>query len=453
VAGHNRPVSNVSDPDLTRRRDLLGGVASRLRAAGIAVEYAPIESYFNIYGGPPDGVTGLICRHPSTSVAQVTVLRVRRLLAEGAGGFGRDGRTWQRDVDLDYRLDSDGDLCFEVTILEDPDAGLGHSRQTSAQRVVTADEQGAVDAVLLWNGYLGNFRCARPTPPQKRREQTRLRREIAARDAAAQAANVRFDAPPAGWPVPGRPASGREPPIADPAAVDAATLCWHFPRERTGRYARRAVVALAGYGGDPARRAPWLAVRAEGSSLVVGVEHLIGANQAHRWDSSPWLWSAAHADADALNRWQVPDAAHARAYTELLDAHELAEALSMASVEVDDDLARLLDGYPTRYRRARYTDAWVGRLYAELRVSAPWRFAAAYQIWQRERRALRRPADAPVVLFGLTGLNQASKPAVALGQRHGVPRLEMVWTASNARLPRALWERPPDLEAALVAPA
>jgi hypothetical protein len=34
---------------------------------------------------------------------------------------------------------------------------------------------------------------------------------------------------------------------------------------------------------------------------------------------------------------------------------------------------------------------------------------------------------------------------VALTAEGGVPRLTMIWSASNARLPRALWELPPDL--------
>jgi hypothetical protein len=54
-----------------------------------------------------------------------------------------------------------------------------------------------------------------------------------------------------------------------------------------------------------------------------------------------------------------------------------------------------------------------------------------------------------VPLFGLTGLNQQRRPMLALDLRGGVPELRMVWTGSNARLPRALWERPADLDAAL----
>ncbi|GAA2710764.1 hypothetical protein ACFY2R_24465 [Micromonospora olivasterospora] len=82
---------------------------------------------------------------------------------------------------------------------------------------------------------------------------------------------------------------------------------------------------------------------------------------------------------------------------------------------------------------------------------APWRLAAAYQVWQDKRRAARRPADEPIALFGLTGLNQQARPMVAVESRDAAPRLRMIWSASNARLTRALWERPAGLNAALLA--
>jgi hypothetical protein len=234
------------------------------------------------------------------------------------------------------------------------------------------------------------------------------------------------------------------------AELDDAQLCFHFPRDRYGRYVKSAVVVLAGYETGLSKRGPWLAVRAHGDALVVGVEALIGANQDHRWDKLPWLWSTAHRDAAAVRRWQLPDADQARPVVALLDRHAPAEALTLCGVEVDTDLAALLAGYPTSYLHARYTDTWVGRLYEQLQVCAPWRLAAAYQVWQDERRAARRPADEPIALFGLKGLNQQAKPMVAVQVRDGVPRLRMVWSASNARLTRALWECPADLEAVLL---
>lgn len=148
----------------------------------------------------------------------------------------------------------------------------------------------------------------------------------------------------------------------------------------------------------------------------------------------------------------MPDADQACPIVALLDRNELAEALTRCDVEVDADLAALLDGYPISYQYARYTDTWVKTLYEQLRDCAPWRLAAAYQVWQDERRAARRPAGEPIALFGLKGLNQAARPMVALDTRDGVCRLAMTWSGSNARLARALWECPADLRAALPLP-
>jgi hypothetical protein len=424
------------DPHRERRRALLAGVAGRLRAAGIEAAFGPLESYRDFYGALPAGTAGLVCEQPPTTARlQVTAILVRRTLPPGEGGLSPDRRAWVRDADVTYDLDGGGEPAFEVTMLEDPDGGLGHTRDTSAQRTVTADEQAVVDTARLWYGYRHTLRG---TPPEAdlRRERARLRREIERRDAAAAAPDVRT--------VPARDA-----PAGDLDRLDAGLLCWHFPRDRGGRYARRAVVALAPYGPDPAKRGPWLTARARDGALALGVESLIGVNQDHRWDATPWLWSAAGRHASAHQRWQVASAEEARPLAALLDTHDVAAALEAAGVRADPDVAGLLDGFPTRYLRAAYTDAWVAALYGGLARSAPWRFAAAYETWRRERAARGRPAGGPVPLFGLTGLNQQRRPMLALDLRGGVPELRMVWTGSNARLPRALWERPADLDAAL----
>jgi hypothetical protein len=192
-------------------------------------------------------------------------------------------------------------------------------------------------------------------------------------------------------------------------------------------------------------------VRADGDTLVAGVEELIGDNQDHRWDTSPWLWNTAHRGADAGQRWQLPDAGHARPIVGLLDQHDVATALTLAGVDVDTDIATLLAGYPTCYLRAGHTDTWVKRLYSQLEHCAPWRFATAYRTWQQQHQTASGPVTRPIALFGLRGLNQARRPMVALELRDGIPRLLVMWSGSNARLPRTLWERPADLDAALLA--
>jgi hypothetical protein len=430
------------DPHRERRRALLAGIAARLREAGLQPAFGPLEPYRDFYGCLPAGTAGLVCEQPPTTARlQVTAIRVRRTQPPGQGGLSPDRRSWVRDADVTYDLDGDGAPAFEVTMLEDPDDGLGHTRDTSAQRTVTADEQAVVDTARLWYGYRHTLRS---TPPKAdvRRERARLRREIEKRDAAAASPDLRTD-------LAGRSVPSRDALAGDLARLDAGLLCWHFPRERSGRYARRAVVALAPYGPDPAKRGPWLTARVRDGALTLGVEPLIGVNQDHRWDATPWLWSAAGRHAGARERWQVAGPEEARPLAALLDAYDVAAALEAAGVRVDDDVAGLLDGFPTRYLRAAYTDTWVAALYGGLARSAPWRFAAAYEAWHRERAALGRPAGGAVPLFGLTGLNQQRRPMLALDLRGGAPELRMVWTGSNARLSRALWERPADLDAAL----
>ncbi len=441
--------AHVDDPDRDARWRLLGPVAEQLAAAGVASQFVPLEPYLDFYGGLPAGTTGLVCRHPAAAnaVAQVTVVRVMRLLPGGQGGLRPDGRSWVRDLDLDYRLSTAGELHYEVTLLEDPDDGLGHDRETSAQRRLTDDVQAVVDAVVLWRGYRDTLRCQPPPPPNAKAQARRLRRQLDQRNAAAARPAVDVDLDRAV--VASLPTQAQAALADDLAALDQQALCWHFPRDRLGRYARAAVVALAGYTNDPSKRAPWLAARAHGDRLGVGLEALIGVNQTQRWDATRWQWDQRQTAMTAAQRWQLDQPDAARAVAALLDAHRLADALAAAGVRMDADLAALLDGYPTRYLRAHYTQTWVRRLYEELRQAAPWRLAAALGTWQAERHALGRAANGPVVLFGLGGLNQQRRPSVALACPAGIPELRMVWTASNAVLSRSLWQRPPDLDAAL----
>jgi hypothetical protein len=437
------------DPDRDARWRLLRPVAEQLAAAGVASEFVPLERYLDFYAGLPTGTTGLACRHPAAAntVAQVTIVRVKRLLRPGEGGLHPDGRSWVRDLDLDYRLGAAGDLHYEVTLLEDPDDGLGHTRATSAQRRLTDDAQAVVDAVVLWHGYRDTLRCQPPPPPNAKGQARRLRRELDHRNAAAATPAVDVDLDRAV--VASLLAQAQAALADDLAALDRQALCWHFPRGGVGRYARAAVVALAGCANDPSKRGPWLTARAHGDRLVVGLEALIGANQPQRWDATRWQWDQRQTATTPAQRWQLDQPDASRAVAALLDAHRLADALAAAGVRVDADLAALLDGYPTRYLRARYTERWVRRLYQELRQAAPWRLAAALGTWQAERHALGRAANQPVVLFRLGGLNQQRRPSVALACPAGIPELRMVWTGSNAVLSRSLWQRPPDLDAAL----
>ncbi|GFJ88527.1 hypothetical protein Prum_021690 [Phytohabitans rumicis] len=361
---------------------------------------------------------------------QVTVVAARR-----------DGDTWVRDVELEY--DIDGEVVFEVSTLEGRGDGPGNPPAVWAPRRLVREPEAVVDAIRLWHGYRDMLRATAPRADPARR-QAELARQVEARRSAAAAARVRLAVDASAVPPQQSRALARH-----LAELDQAQLCFHFPRDRFGRYAKSAVVALTGYQAGLSKRGPWLAVRADGDELAVSVEALIGANQDHRWDRLPWLWSTAHRDVTAEQRWQVPDADQARPILALLDRHALADALTRCGVDVDTRLAALLDGYPISYQYARYTDTWVKTLYEQLRTCAPWRLAAAYQVWQDERQTARRPAAEPIALFGLKGLSQSVKPMVALDTRDGACRLTMTWSGSNARLTRALWECPADLKAEL----
>ncbi|GAA3453258.1 hypothetical protein [Dactylosporangium matsuzakiense] len=425
-------VAEALDRHERRRRAALAGVSARLRAVGIEPAFGVLTQYYDFYGKVPTGLTGLTVDEPhGTGRMQVTVVAAERLVPPGEGGLSADGHVWTRDVDIEHDLPAAADLVFEVTLLEGPAEASG---AMWAPRRLVRDEEAVVDAVRLWHGYREMLRATPPKPATTRRRSARARLSAARRDAAAS-------------PMVRRPAAVPPPLRAHLDGLDDARLAFHFPRDRSGRYARSAVVALAGDGTALSRRGPWLSARADGAALVVGVEPLIGANQDHRWDRLPWLWS--NDETPAAVRWQVDDPGRARATVERLDAFAVAEALTACGVEVDADLTALLNGYPVAYGLARHTDTWVKRLYDQLQLSAPWRLAAAYAVHQQERRAVRRPDGEPVALFGLKGLNQQSKPMVGLDAPGGGPRLRMIWTASNARLPRALWECPADLLAEL----
>lgn len=421
-------VSAPLDRHRDQRQQLLAGVHERLRRLGIPVSFGQLTPYYDFYGQIPDGLTGLVVDEPrGPGSMQVTVVAAHR-----TGESSDDPRMWVREVDLEYDLD--GDVFFEVTTLDE----AGDGSAVWAPRQLVGTDEGVVDAIRLWHGYRDTLR-ATPPPPDPRRV-TRRARLLAARTAAAESGRVRLAVDESAVPAEHRAALNAA--LTD---LDHAQVSFHFPRDRNGRYSRSAVVALAGYGIVLGKRGPWLSVRNDGGELVAGVEALIDVNQDHRWDRLPWLWRTSSQDAPPERRWQAPSAEQVRPITELLERNAFADAFTLCGVEIDAELAGLLDGYPISYSYARYTETWVRSLYDQLAGCAPWRLADAFRSWQDERRAAGRAPQHEVALFGLKGLNQQSKPMVALTAPDGVCQLTMIWSASNARLPRALWELPADL--------
>jgi len=410
------------------RTELLEPVARMCAAADVLVWRGNFRQ-----GRFAPTVTALLCTAEDNSWdAAVTVVRAHRMPKDHRW----HGHKFTRDPREGYDLDSPGEIVYEVQIKEDDDGAGGHGPRPLVAFRLFADPRAAADELILWARRASLFRTDPPVQdPDK--ELRRERRCFDHREASAGQARVAV-----GW-VPDEAA-------ADVASVDRAAVCWHFPRERSGRYQRSAVVALTSYGdARPHRRGPWLTVRADGDRLMLTMDSLIAANQKHRWDVTPWLWDRRHANTPPMTRWQVDRPEHAAPAFSALRRAAVGEALAEAGVQVDDQIGKLLGGNPNRAFRAELTETWVSSLYAGLADVAPWRLSAAYQIWREGRMALGLPTREPVVLFGLGGVGAQRKPKVALDLDDHGPVLRLIFTGSNALLPRSLWTVPADLAAHL----
>jgi hypothetical protein len=379
-------------------------------------------------GAPQPPVAALRCTAADDSWdAVVTAVRGHR--RAGGDGYARDPRTG-------YDLDSPGDLVYEVQIREDDDGLGGHGPRPIVVFMLFGTARAAADELILWHRRAGLFTVEPPVEDPKARLR-RERRRFEHRRAAAEAAQVRIAEAPAQF-------------AAAAAAIDPAALCFHFPRDRNGRYLRSAVVALTRDPGiRPHLRTRWLTARAHGSELLVGAADLISANQPHRWDLTPWLWRRDHAGTEPMRRWQVDRPDDVAPVVAAVRRSAWSEAFDAAGVRVESDLLRILAGVPHRHLRAEVTGTWVTNLYTGFTDLAPWRLAAAYRTWHDERTRHGLTTRDPVVLFGLGGLGTARKPKVALGAEAGQPLLRLTYTGGNAVLPHALWTVPADLAAHL----
>jgi len=411
-----------SESQAEQRRALLDPVAQICERVAVPVT----RSRFNPSvprGGP--SVVGLVCAADDGSWdAMITVVRGQRIPVE----LQAYNRPWCRDPHTGYDLTSNGTLLYELQIHEDDDGAGGHGPRPLIVFELFEQAEAAADALIQWWRRPARFRVPPPVPDQRAR-QRRAARIAEHRRTASASRRVCFG-----------DAALVE--AADVAAIDPATLALHFPRDHGGGFLRSAVVALASLDGAPPHlRSRWLAVRAKGDELHVGVEDLIGGNQVYRWNLTPWMWDRRHADTPPRNRWQLDDAAQARPYLDALAAGRVTEALDLAGVAVDAQLAKLLRGEPTRNYRAELTEKWVANLYAGLTESAPWRFAAAYAAWLAERGGRPKPA----AMFGLKGLTQARKPKVMLDRIPSGMSLRLEFSGGNFILPSALWTIPADL--------
>lgn len=405
-----------SEAQAAQRRTLLDPVARMCERADVTVECGRLDR-------PGEGsVVALVCEADDGSWdATLTVVRAHRIPVEHQAYNGR----WGRDPRTGYDLASQGDLVYELQIHEDDDGAGGHGPRPLVVFQLLDDAEAAADALILWWRRPALFHTTPPVP-DRRAEARRAARTTAHRRQASAEPLVTLDVD-----VPTDPG----------AAIDPAGVAFHFPRERSGRFLRSAVVALTPLDDTPPHlRGRWLTVRAVDDELTVGVENLIGGNQAYRWNLTSWMWDR-RVQASPCERWQLDDAAKARPYLDAIAAGRLAEALDLAGVAVDEQLAKLLRGEPNRTYRAELADKWVANLYAGLAESAPWRFEHAYAAWLAERGG--RPK--PVTMFGLKGLGQSRKPKVTLDRARSGPILRLHFSAGNLLLPRALWTVPADL--------
>jgi hypothetical protein len=419
------------------RRAFLGRVAAILGTLPVEAEVAYGELETAPQGqerwGPGPGVRGLVVRSPRSlasvngvaQVAAATVLDERDRYQRPEGVLTRE-----RSLAFDP-FPVPGRSVYRLYLLENPWEGRGHGRWSPPQAVVESEDPAQIAmSVAAWAAQpAAGHAWSAPTVPG-----TQLQRQVSARRAGVSSIEVVDDLGPAAL----REAAG-EP---DLAVGSRRLLAWHFPRDRQGRLLARAVVALACCrpGARPQARQLWLC--AEGPQRPEAPERIHlrlrwihGAHQDHRWDRARGLWDARapHAGLDAL--WGIDDRARAGRSAALMAAGQFRAGLELYGVELSPEADRVAQGAMPWYALRHLTGLWAAAMSGRLALAAPWLLAAA-----------RDPGARPVRLFGLGGQPIARKPGLYLTGGRGRPRLEIHWSAANARLPLVAWQRPADYE-------
>jgi hypothetical protein len=153
---------------------------------------------------------------------------------------------------------------------------------------------------------------------------------------------------------------------------------------------------------------------------------------------APYLWDTACQDVELAARWGIDDRLRADYSADLMAAGQLREGLEVYGVELSPEADQVARGHVSWHALCHLAGTWSAAMHSNLAEAAPWLLASAAQDAGRARRPLR--------LFGLGGQTIARRPGLYLANQAGTPRLEIHWTASNARLPLVAWRRPTDYE-------
>jgi hypothetical protein len=292
--------------------------------------------------------------------------------------------------------------------------------------------------------------------------------------------------------IPALRQEAREHLAADLACLDPVELLSNAPRDAHGRLALSAAMLLAAYETIEPQRPTyqlWLAAhtptrRRDPQVVTLKLRPLIGENHPLRWDSARWLWNSRAQGIGEAERWGVTGLPVAALGLEgrqqriatlemhcgpaqgdlrdrvwlcmlLQDEGRIEAALALCGVELAPALSEILRGHRLHLDYGKTAERWARFLQEELRSAAPWRFAATIEAeadrlraWARARRG--RKVRAPRLrLFPLPNQTQQSKTLVMLvgvGPDFRLPRLDIEYTAWNARLAEPLWRRPLDLD-------
>ena len=389
----------------------LGEVADALRLAGVEVAEGMISARFR-------SEPGLIVPVPGGRSIAIIADRFSSLTLPS-------GR-------VHHQRDADGEPGIQLSFHEPPWAGRGHGADSPVETTVVRTAAAAVGQVRDWREWDQTW----AVPPPGRDPGRAARLEALAR---ARLASAGIEVVAAVDPLTAD--------LLDPAARTALDrdlgrrfddgIAWHFPRDRRGRLAVKAMVLLRSYSQAARRdrRAWWLvaagpASRQHPAAITLRLEWLIGGNHQHRWDGAPERWIAEGTPRPLEEQWDVPSPRQ----LDLLDEGRLAEALTAGGVAVDDAVGRLLAGLPTHVELRHLTEKWTERAGAIVRELAPWRLVRL------------GPAYRPTRLAGLGGVVQQRRPGIFLRVAGGEPLLTLDFSASNAVVPLPSWERPPDLD-------